>query len=63
MIKRMIVIDEDDAKQYKESLLAVRKRLISAFEESSDMSLRKWINKHGPVLDELLEELGYRGKL
>lgn len=63
MIVKQIVIDEHDAKHYKKSLLAVRKRLIMAFENSDDMEFRGWINRHGPIIDELLEELGYKGKL
>lgn len=59
----ILITDASDIDTFKKSLLAVRKRLISSFEGSEDMSYRHWVNTHGPVLDELLEELGYRGKL
>lgn len=60
MKKTQFVIEKEDAARYRESLLSVRKRLIKKFEDTDDGSLRKWINTHGPVIDELLEELGHR---
>ena len=61
MAKRTIfVIEPEDAERYRKSLLSVRRRLIKAFEGTSDGSLRKWINEHGQVVDELLEDLGHR---
>lgn len=60
MRKKVYAIEPDDAVRYRASLRWVRKRLIRAFEESEDMSLRKTINTHGPVIDELIEELGGR---
>jgi hypothetical protein len=62
MARLAYMIEIDDAKRYRKSLYAVRKRLITAFEQSDDMSFRKWINAHGPILDELIEELGGRIK-
>lgn len=53
-------IDISDARHYRDTLYWVRKRLIRAFHETDDMSLRGTINKHGPVIDELIEELGGR---
>lgn len=61
--KTVYQIEKEDADRYKKSLLAVRKRLISSFEATNDMSFKHWINTHGPILDELLEELGYKGQL
>lgn len=55
-----IVIDPDDAKRYRESLKWVRTKLIRAFNETTDMSMRKTINKHGPIIDELLDDLKLR---
>jgi len=53
----MIVIEDEDAARYRKSLQAVLKRLESSFYKSHDTVYRKWVNKHGEVLDELLEEL------
>lgn len=58
--RQVFVIEPDDARRYRESLRWARNKLIRAFEDTEDMSLRKTINKHGPVLDELIEELGGR---
>ncbi len=55
--RRVVVIELEDARRYRETLKWVRRRLITAFENTEDGSLRKIINKHGPVIDELLEEL------
>lgn len=62
MKRTVYIIEKEDADRYRKSLLSVRARLIKAFENSSDMSFRKWINEHGEVLDELLEELGWNGR-
>jgi len=61
MRKTLIVIEPEDAKVYAETLRAIRKRLLISFENSDDLSFRKWINKHGVVIDDLLEELRLRG--
>jgi flavorubredoxin len=60
--KTVIQIEREDAKRYLETLMSIRKRMIGAFErdESVDRSVKKWVNRHGPVLDELMEELGHR---
>jgi hypothetical protein len=60
MRRDVLVIETDDAKRYRETLYALRKRMIRAFDDTSDGSLRRWINHHGPILDELIEELGGR---
>jgi len=54
------IITEEDAKEYRTTLLAIRRRMITSFEKSTDMSYRKWVNKHGPMLDDLLEEIGHK---
>jgi flavorubredoxin len=58
--KTVIQIEREDAERYRKTLMSIRKRMIRNFEKTSDGSLRKWINEHGPVLDELMEELGHR---
>jgi hypothetical protein len=60
VIKKLIVIEPEDAQRYRTSLAAVCKRLTIAFLNSDDMSYRKWINHHGPILDELMDELKQR---
>lgn len=57
---KAFVIDPYEAERYKRTILSVQKRMIRQFEKTTDGSLRKWINTHGPVLDDLLEELGHR---
>lgn len=59
-LDKVIVIRSDDAIVYRESLLAVLKRLDKAFYGTQDLSLCKWINKHGEVLDRLAVELKLR---
>lgn len=61
MKKTVLIIEQEDAARYKKSLLAIRRRLVKAFENSDDMSFKKWVNTHGPIIDDLLFELGYRG--
>lgn len=57
--KQIIVIELEDAERYRKTLLSIRRRMITRFESTTDGSLRKWINTHGEILDELLEELGH----
>lgn len=59
-MKKLIVIEPEDAAIYRKSLAAVRKRLIAAFNNTDDMELRGWVNRHGPILDELMDELKQR---
>lgn len=60
MKKLVYQVEQEDARKYRETLYALRKKMIREFERTTDMSLRKWINKHGQVLDDLIEELGGR---
>lgn len=60
MKTRYYVIERDNGDRYRKSLYAIRKRLIKSFERSNDLSYRKWVNTHGPIIDELIEELGGR---
>lgn len=58
--KTIIIIELEDAKDYVKSLRWVRTRLIRAFEDTDDQGLRRIINKHGPILDDLIDELTQR---
>jgi hypothetical protein len=56
-MRRVAVIEVEDAQRYRKTLWWVQRRLEAAFENTTDKQLRKVINKHGPVIDELLDEL------
>jgi hypothetical protein len=60
-VEEVVVIEPYDAKEYVKTLRWVRTRLIRAFDNTNDRSLRRVINHHGPVLESLIDELTMRG--
>lgn len=57
MKKAIFIITEQDAAAYRKSLIAVRKRLKTAYDRSEDGSYKRWFTTHDPVLADLISEL------